>query len=888
MELFERDDVETHLRALLPGAGRGGALALVGGEAGVGKTAFVRHVARRLEGRAELLWGDCDPLGVPQPLAPVLDFAPRLLGASANELAVDGSRRDLLFRALLDRLSDGPVRLVVIEDVHWADDATLDVLRFLGRRMAQTRALLVCTYREDALGPEHPVRVLLGHLAGMPSVHRLELAPLSPDAVRAMCVGTDLDPVELHRRSGGNPFYVTEVIAAAGGAAGGEGAPGRNTHAVPATVRDAVLARAAGLEAEARAVLEAAAVLGARAEPWLVEALLGDAETGIDRCLASGMLEYAGDALTFRHELARDAIDQAMSPEHRRRLHAAVLRALETYPDRRIDVARMAHHADNAHDGAAVLVYAPEAGRQAARLGAHREAARQYARALRFGAGLEEAERAALLEAFAQARRVLGHTREVLEAQEEAARLWHEVGDVRAEGAALARLAGIYVHRGRNDDAERASRRSLELLRSLPPSRELGHAQVVQAALRMRARDNEAAVAWGRRALGTAERFADVELAVRAHCRIAAGLLLLEDAAGEEHLERARRLAQDAGLVRVIALPDVTAASISGEYHRFEEARRMLLAGIATCREHDLDSDADYLQAWLALTDLHLGAWRASAEVAGEIVRRTDAEAISRILALVALGRLRARRGDSGAREVLDEALALAERTHTLQRLGPVRTARAEEAWLAGDLQRCNAEAASLYPQAIEHRHPWFAGELGYWLRRAGSDVDLPEWTAAPFRLEADGAYEEAAAAWHARSCPYEEARALARSGSERALKRALTLFEDLGAHPAAAAAARALRQLGARAIPRGPRPSTRAHPAGLTPREDQVLQLLARGLTNRGVAAALHISPKTAGHHVSSILAKLDVHGRTEAVSEAHRRGLLGDARDRENGEPT
>lgn len=896
VDLLERDGDLAASAAMLPGPGVGGTLALLGAGAGVGKTAFLRALAARLQGRADVHWGDCDPIGTPRPLAAVMDFAPALTGRAGHALGGDGPDRERFFRDLLERLRTPRSRLLVIEDVHWADEATLDFLRFIGRRIASTRALLVCSYRDDALDNDHPLRMLLGHLAGRPSVRRMTLAPLSLNAVRRLSAGTGLDPAELHRRTGGNPFFVTEVVGAAreqGSLDAGyalEGTPkaagaapesafaataGTARTGVPSTVRDAVLARAAVLSPAARAVLEASAVLGARAEPWLLETLLGDAESAIDACIAHGMLVHAGDALTFRHELARDAVAESIPPERWRRSHAAVLGVLEAAPDRTIDVARLAHHAEEAHAAAAVLAYAPEAGRQAARLGAHREAARQFARALRFAGTATPAERATLLEAFAQAHRVIAYSREALEAEEAAVRLWRGLGNARAEGAALARLAGLYAHRGRTDEAEAASLRSLELLGSGGPTPELGHAQVVQATLRVRARDNAEAVRWGERALATAERFGDRELAVRAHCRIAAGLLLQDEAVGDEHLDVARELAERAGLRRVAALPHVTAASVAVERYRFADARRSIGDGLATCRELDLDSDALYLRSLRALADTFTGEWHAAMTAAYDVAREPEVETFTRVVALLALGRIRARRGDSGADVALDEALALAEPTRSLQRLGPVRAARAEAAWLAGDRPSAAREAWAGYTLAVERRHAWLVGELGYWLVRAGGAVTVPAWAAAPFRLEAEGSFRAAAEAWRTMACPYEEARALASSGEVDALRRALALFEGLGARPGAAESARALRRLGVRAIPRGPRPATRANPGGLTPRESQVLALVVRGASNRDIGSELHISHRTAAHHVSAILAKLGVARRTEVAAAARRLGV-------------
>ena len=241
------------------------------------------------------------------------------------------------------------------------------------------------------------------------------------------------------------------------------------------------------------------------------------------------------------------------------------------------------------------------------------------------------------------------------------------------------------------------------------------------------------------------------------------------------------------------------------------------------------------------------------------------------ITGCIALGRLRARRGDPGVQEALDQALELSLSGGHLQRLGHVRAARAEASWLAGDREQTAEEARAVYPLALEKRHLWFAGELAYWQRQAGVPDEAPDWIAEPYRLQLAGDPHGAAEAWRARGCPYEAARALAESSDEESLLLALAELDRLGARPAAT-------QLRRRLGLRGPRESTRANPAGLTARELDVLRLVATGKRNTDVAAELVVSARTVDHHVSSILRKLGAHTRGEAVAAAAGLGLLED----------
>ncbi|GGO26454.1 ATP-binding protein [Deinococcus humi] len=841
-------------------AGRG-RLILLAGEAGVGKTVFLQEFVRRLARPNGVLLGACDPLSTPRPLGPLLDIA-SLLGGEFERL-LDSGQREQVFRAFLSVLTNDRHRghIVIFEDVHWADDATLDLLRFLGRRLDHSRTLLIASYRDDEVGPRHPLRTVIGDLATSQAARRLTLAPLSQVAVQELAQANHMDPTLLYLKTEGNPFYITEVIAS-------------GVENIPPTILDAVLARAARLSPPARAALEAAAAIGTRIEPWLLEALVPSSVEAVDECLSMGVLQAHDDRLAFRHELARQAILSSTAPPQRLALHREILGVLMVaLPG---DVARLADHAEAANDSAAVLRYALRAAREAMALRAHREACAQFARVLRHAGGLAPEEHASMLEEYAEQCFITDQLAEALRASEAALQLWQETGQRDREGATLARLARFLVGMGRNAEAEDASRRSLAILGELPPGPPLAFAYACQAHLRMLNRDNQQAVHWGQQAIELAEQHQDRPLLVLALNTVGTAMLLEQDEAGRALLDRSLALARDAQLDDHVALAYRMLSSVAGELYQFARADQYFGDGLRYCQEHDLDGHRLYMLAWQALSYLYQGRWREATEVALSVTRRPATAATSRIMALVALGRVRTRRGDPEVWDVLDEALAMASQTGTLQRLAPVRAARAEAAWLAGDLDRVHEEAQAAYGLACHHHHPWFVGELAYWRWKAGhASSDVPRM-ALPYELQITGRWHDAALEWERLNCPYEAARAYAESQAEPDLKQALALFKQLGARPAATQAVQQLRQLGVKGLSLAPRSSASDHPARVTPREVQVLQLLQRGLRDAEIARELGVSTKTAGHHVSSLLSKLSVRNRTEAVREGTRMGLI------------
>jgi DNA-binding CsgD family transcriptional regulator/tetratricopeptide (TPR) repeat protein len=847
---------EALLERLAAARDTGGRLVFVGGEAGIGKTALVRTFTSKWRGR--VLAGACEHLATPAPLGPFADVAVEVGGPVAAAVEAGRPPRDVAL-AVLDELRRPAV--LVIEDAHWADEATLDALRVLGRRIGDTPSLVVVTFR-DEIADDHPLRVLLGDLASAPAVERLEVPALTPEAVCGLAAPHAADCAAIFALTRGNSFFVTELLGAGG-----------NT--LPPTVRDAVLARAARLSTPARSLLECAALVPARAELWLLETAFPEVAGQLDECVTSGMLEAGRGTVSFRHELARLAIESTVPPHRRRELHAAILRALESSPAVPVDSSRLAHHADEAGDSAAVLRHGRAAAARGVRAGAHREALAQYARVIRHAAAATAAERADLFSSFACEAQACGLYEDTITALVEAISIRRELGDVLGVGDDLARLTTPYVTLGRNDEAEEASRASIEELEALPPSLELAVAYGFQAYMRMITRDNAEAIVWGEKAVELARRLEEPDTVSRGLNMIGVAHLMSGDIeCGITYLEESLAVAEEHELEYRIAHVHWMLGSGLGEMYELEGAERALRAHIAFAEE--CDHDADYTRAWLAAVLVYRGLWTEGSELALEVLRPHTAP-VAEITANVALGRVRARRGDPGAHDALEAALDRALPGGHLQRLGHVHAARAEAAWLAGDCERTALEARAVYPLALEKRHLWFAGELAYWQWKAGVLEDVPEWIAEPFRLQIEGEPRAAATAWRARGCPFEAARALAESESVDDVGQALEEFERLEAGPSARLARERLRALGA-PVPRGPRPATRSNPANLTPRELEVLRLVADGMRNADVAERLVVSRRTIDHHVAAVLRKLDARTRGEATAAAAGLGLLQD----------
>ena len=690
-ELLERGGqfavLEECLRTVQGGSR--GRLVLVSGEAGIGKTALLRRFCEASGGSARVLWGGCDSLFSPRALGPLLDIAELTGGELARSLD-SGARPSDVATALMHEASRRAPAIIVFEDVHWADEATLDVLGLLGRRVESIPALLIATYR-DGLDRAHPLRVVVGELPSA-GVCRLKLLPLSLSAVATLAGREIADTEQLYCQTAGNPFFVTEVLATGG-------------DQIPQSVRDAVLARASRLSSAARTLLEAVAIAPPQCELWLLDALAGGALERLEECLASAMLEALPRGLVFRHELARLALEESLPPNRLLALHRHALTVLATPPAGAPDLARLAHHAEAAADAEAVLKYAPAAAVLAASVGAHREAAALYACAVCFAD--EGAVRADLLDSQAGEAYLTGDFVEAFEACDEALAGHRASCAVRKEAASLRLHGRLLLMFGRDQDAIAAGRRAVALLETLPPDRDLGVSYANLAELALTREDPGQAIAWGQRALELAREFNDSETASHADVCIGAIEAQRGDPAGSAKLERTLEAAIEAGLEEVAARAFDRLVGAAVRTRSFAAVDLYLARGVDYCSERDLGNWRQSLVALGARADLDRGRWSDAAAGAARVLRTARTQGSAPALARSVLALVRARRGDPGVDDALEfPRLPTTQETLTSDQYRPLlQSARCTLPPLA---QRSRGSRASRAPFSRQPRRPSF------------------------------------------------------------------------------------------------------------------------------------------------------------------------------------
>jgi len=830
----------------------GGKVVLIRGEAGIGKSALVAEFIGRHADEVNALLGSCDDLLTPQPFGPFWDIA---RDESSLAAPVGKGDRMAVMSVLLDLLSRR-VRptVLVIEDTHWADEATLDAIKFLGRRIARASGLLVLTYRDGEVDYDHPLRRVIGELPP-DNLQRIHLQRLSTDAVETLVGETGLDVGEIVELTAGNPLFVTEVLASGVGS-------------TPLSVQDSVLARAAKLSAEARQLVDLVAVIPGEAARSLIDEIAHPKAEHVAEGSRQGLLRVEDDVLSFHHELARRSIESALSTQNRRRLNGQVLTELIG----RADSSRLVHHAREANDVEAILEFAPLAARAAMAIESHTEAIAHFQLLDPYLDQISDIERASIVDDWARTEYYLIGSLS-LEILARAADLHRSNHDDLALARNLTFAVRVNEINGRPKSAEAASREANEILESYPPSPDLA-AAVAQSAWLMKMRGlGEEAMAIAERAIEIAEATGDDLSLILAVDTKGVLMCRLGDSGGLRLMEEARLRAHEAGYPFEETLALLNMAEVAVENRDVERASDLAQRARDTSARYEIRIHENAANAHYAKVLEFQGQWAKAEDIATEAIGQV--RYYSQLVAGQTLGPLQARQGRSEARATLDMTWARADAGDEMQSLLPSAAGLAEYMWLIDETDGALVSRfLDLLGDMRRFAFPWHAGWLAFWLWKLGELAEAPNGIAEPYRLVIDGKPMDASVLWEAKGIPYERGLALMHGGDTARLE-ALEVFETLGATVVAGKLRDALRDEGV-AVSRGKSRQTRRHVAGLTARQSEVLQLVAEGLSNAEIADQLFVSPRTVENHVSALLTKLDSSSRSEAANRARDAGLI------------
>jgi tetratricopeptide (TPR) repeat protein len=502
---------------------------------------------------------------------------------------------------------------VVIEDVHWADGATLDVLKFLGRRIDRAPVTLVLTYRDEEVPQNHPLMLMFGDLPAS-AVHRVHPAPLSKSAVEELASGFEGSVEDLYALTRGNPFLVTEALLAPGGD-------------VPANVRDAVRTRASRLSPAGRAVADVISVVPGQTERWLIEEFPEFDSGALDECRQRGLIEFDGAHAWYRHELVRGAMEETLDLPRRRALNAYVADALS---HREADIARIVHHSGQAGDGDAIARYAPMAARRASAAASHNEALAHYRLAVEYAAGISMEDRARLLTDYAVECYLANEAVEGVDAAAQALELWRALGSILDEGDVLCWLSRLYWWLGKSEHAVSTGMAAVDVLGSVPRSKELARAYSNLAQLFMLAQKSDAAEEWASKAIAVARDLNDQNTLAHALNNLGSTRLRAGDTRGfpllEESLEIAIRERLDDHAGRAYA----NLIWVNLDYRQYKEAERYIEEGLAYARRREIAGNIYYITAERARFGFECGRWAQAEQDARWVLSQPEEPGITR------------------------------------------------------------------------------------------------------------------------------------------------------------------------------------------------------------------------------------------------------------------
>ena len=863
MELIERAGFLTSLQSTFENVLEGeGHCVLLSGEAGIGKTSLVKAFIRQREKDCNIFEGTCDALFTPRPLAPLYDIALQM----RSNLFLD--KRDItdragLFTRFFQELSSlRDTSLIVIEDIQWADEATLDFIKFLSRRITRIRCLVILSFRNDEIHSRHPISNLLGQLSP-DTFTRMQLTPLSREAVEKMALEKGCFGEDVYSISGGNPFYVNEILASY--------SPG-----IPDNIKDSILSVYNRQDEKTKEVWNILSVLPTGFEIVWLQEMEPMAATAIENSLATKILVLKDNLIFFKHELYRRTIEASLSPLLRVALNKRILDLFLGKFEQNLQTERIIHLAKNANEYDLVVRYAPQAARQAACVGAHIEASRLYLSAIEYYQGNDKDILIQFYESYAYECYLTNQIMEAIIYQKKALTLWKEKGDIEKTGNCMRFLSRLWWFDGKRKQAEYYAVQAIEVLGSQPPSRAKAMSFSNMSQLKMLSDQTEECIYWGEKAIAIAKELDDAEILAHALNNMGSALMTIPATMSkgirllQQSLEIALRNSYHEHVARAYTAMGSNAVSMKD----YNSAEKTLDEGINYCEDRDLDSLKLYMLAWKARLYLETGFWEKADDLATGILKNENLVPVIKIGALVVASTIKMRKGNPDALPMLLEAKSLAFDTMELQRILPVISALLEFEWITGKLQietEVLEQTISLMEQVGKN---YKRNKLNYWLRKARkSDLNYDERYEG-YKINTVIMARDEASLWEKTGCPYEQALALF-EGDDSDKRKAIALIQNLGAQIVYEKMKLEMRSSGIKSIPRGMRKTTKANPALLTERELDVLRMLKKGMQNKEIAGQLFISAKTVDHHISAILFKLDVNSRLKAVPKAKQLGV-------------
>jgi len=863
MELIDRTPFLELLQATLAKVKEGdGHCVFVSGETGIGKTTLTNEFCKAQNKDTHIFKGTCDALFTPRPLAPLYDIAEQMQ-SDIRTISENGTDRAALFSDFLAALQKQKgVTVLVIEDIHWIDEATLDFVKFLARRITRVHCLFILTYRDNEIDPGSAAWQLFGQIPP-DNFTRLKLTPLSQKSVNKMAQDKGYKGDDLYRITGGNPFYVTEILSS--------GFPG-----IPENVKDSIFSSFNRLDEKIKQVCNLLSILPSGIELNYFETINPSYSSAVAFCLNSKILRLENGRIGFKHELYRRTIEDSLSPFLKIELNKKILHLFKDSFEKTGEVERIVHHAKAGNEYDSIVHYAPIAARKAATVGSHKEAAKLFRVAITYYEGQDTDKLVEFYNGYAYECYLTNEIDEAIVYTEKELNLLKEKNDVFKTGNCMRFLSRLWWFNGNAEKAEVYAKQVIDILANVPASKAKAMGFSNMSQLKMLSEDFETCRFWGNKAIAMAKEMGDNQ--TFSHALINVAMIDASDSStrrkGREMLQQSLDIAIKNNYDEIAARAYANLSSNAVRSKEYDYAKKILEEGILFCDDRELYLARAYLFGYKARLYLETGHWHEALQIANGVVNEQQPP-VGTIAAVVVAATIKMRTSDTDILPELVRAKENAFKSQEPQRILPAITALLEYEWITGKRLIEENALAEVSRMIKEKGNVYENSAFAFWLLKGRNIKAYPKDFFKGYQVSDRNSALAAARLWKTIGCPYEEALALF-EGNESDKKAAIEIVLNLGADMVYRKMKLEMRAYGIRSIPRGARKSTRSNPKNLTQREMEILGHLGAGLQNKEIAAKLFIAPRTVDHHISSIFFKLDVNSRTKAVHEAIQQGII------------